>query len=268
MTRRPGLLNIASSSFLICITERKEVAQILGKPIYVVRNVAIVPLATHSDANHAITQAQRTVNELEKESDHSSSSSSTDHGSDNEVDTEADSEAEGMVASPAVNFETSEEPTNSKIVQDVLKFKGRNSRMAFNWFNRRRWGASGGSPSATSQIPSTDAAQHASDESSSKTENGKTDVEDTPVEAETEAVLGTTAKNIETHAQLTSNKALEFLPKLLRYTKLIFASNNFFFAYEHDLTRQYYQPESRASQLPLHVLADPLVSFFVSYSDL
>lgn len=56
-----------------------------------------------------------------------------------------------------------------------------------------------------------------------------------------------------------SDQAAELLPKLLRYTKLLFASHNFFFAYDYDLTRCLHVQEARKDQLPLYKAVDPLV---------
>src|SRR5579871_5801763 len=53
-----GLLKIASSSFLISISRREQVAQISGKPIYSIREVALIPLSSQSDAEQAIAKAR------------------------------------------------------------------------------------------------------------------------------------------------------------------------------------------------------------------
>lgn len=58
----------------------------------------------------------------------------------------------------------------------------------------------------------------------------------------------------------TATKPIELLPKLLRYTKLIFSSRNFFFSYDYDLTRPVSaQPPASNGQLPLYKYADELV---------
>lgn len=58
-----------------------------------------------------------------------------------------------------------------------------------------------------------------------------------------------------------SDQATELLPKLLKYTKLLFASRNFFFAYDYDLTRSFDAQGVRTEHLPLHKAVDPLVCF-------
>lgn len=52
-----GLLTIASDTFLLCITRKEQVAQILGRPIYVIKDVAILPLSCQAEAERAIKQA-------------------------------------------------------------------------------------------------------------------------------------------------------------------------------------------------------------------
>lgn len=56
-----------------------------------------------------------------------------------------------------------------------------------------------------------------------------------------------------------SEQTVELMPKLLRYTRLLFASQNFFFSYDYDLSRQVTAQEPRGNYLPLHKMADPLV---------
>lgn len=247
-----GLLNIASSSFLISITQRKEVAQILGKPIYAVTNVAIIPLTSQDDANRAIIQAQNTAKQGGEGSDQNTTD---DTGS--EAGSEADSGDEDIATSPAVNFDGQSEQSHSSVAQDVIRNKGRNSRFALNWFSRKRWGASEGAPRSRSDRSQSE-IERARDTSPEKAEplQGSEEVR---TEAEAAPVVEKAAEDVGSQSQLTSSKALELMPKLLRYTKLLFASNNFFFSYDYDLTRRYRVQDNKTAQLPLHVLADRIV---------
>lgn len=65
----------------------------------------------------------------------------------------------------------------------------------------------------------------------------------------------------ETGAELSSSdQTVELLPKLLRYVKLLFASSqNFFFSYDYDITRNSGAQEPRNGHRPLHTVVDPLV---------
>lgn len=248
-----GLMNIASSSFLISITQRKEVAQILGKPIYAITNVAIIPLTSQDDANRAIIQAQTTSKQDGEESDQDT----TDNTSGSEAGSEAESGDEGIVASPAVNFDSQQEPSHSSVAQDVIGNRGRNNRFALNWFSRKRWGNSERATRSKSD-PSPSETKRASQTSPEQAEPLQ-ESEEVRTEAEAAPVVEKAAEDVGSQSQLTSSKALELMPKLLRYTKLLFASSNFFFSYDYDLTRRYYVQDNRTAHLPLHVLADQIV---------
>ena len=54
--------------------------------------------------------------------------------------------------------------------------------------------------------------------------------------------------------------ASSLLPKLLRTTRILFGSSNFFFSYECDITRSPAALEQPPSSTPLHQSVDPLVS--------
>jgi hypothetical protein len=249
-----GLLNIASSSFLISITQRKEVAQILGKPIYAVTNVAIIPLTSQVDANRAIIQAQN----IAKQGGEASDQNTTDDTSGSEAGSEADSGDEGIVTSPALNLDGQQEPSHSSVAQDVIGNRGRNNRFALNWFSKKRWG---GSESPRSKLDPTPSEIAKAREESPERAEPLNESEEVRTEAEAAPVVERAAEDLKSQSQLPSSKALELMPKLLRYTKLLFASNNFFFSYDYDLTRRYYIQDTRTAQLPLHVLADQLVGF-------
>lgn len=62
----------------------------------------------------------------------------------------------------------------------------------------------------------------------------------------------------------SSDQTVELLPKLLRYTRLLFSSQNFFFAYDYDLTRQIGTQEPCNGYRPLHTVVDPLVSLLLA----
>jgi hypothetical protein len=79
-----------------------------------------------------------------------------------------------------------------------------------------------------------------------------------PREAEIEAAAAAAQDDV---GRPSSDQAAELLPKLIRYTKLLFASRNFFYAYDYDLTRSFEAQEVRNGHQPLHKAVDPLVRF-------
>jgi len=56
----------------------------------------------------------------------------------------------------------------------------------------------------------------------------------------------------------TDSTTVNLLPKILRTTKMYFASGNFYFSYEYDLSHNIGQQQPNSS-LPLHKQYDPLV---------
>ena len=59
--------------------------------------------------------------------------------------------------------------------------------------------------------------------------------------------------------------AKTLLPKLLRTTRMLLASQSFFFSYDLDITRRIDNQSSKGSELPLHQSVDPLVSHVVLF---
>jgi hypothetical protein len=240
-----GLLSVASCSFLVSITQRQQVAQIQGRPIYAVTNVAIIPISSQADASRAITQARK---ESSQEEVTIESSSDEDDLPDNETDrAEAEAEIGSVPASPTRDISHARGTSVGSIAEDVIAKKVRFGRFAANWLSRKKLGLPG--PGGLEQ----DVSEPPFDEASSLSGN----VNETKLEALDEALPEEAAAQSEFNRSKTG-QAAELLPKLLRYTKLLFASHNFFFAYDYDLTRSLHMQEARKDQLPLHKVVDPL----------
>ncbi|KAL4873851.1 hypothetical protein BDV12DRAFT_159731 [Aspergillus spectabilis] len=251
-----GLLSVASYSFLITITQRQQVAQIQGKPIYSIANVAVIPTSSHEDASHAINQAKEGALHGE-ENDNSDMASEDSDFSDAEKDG-AETEICTVPASPVQETPHSRaDSISSNITENMIGKKLQFGRFAANWLSRKAMGLpglgttelntdTGGIPMVEFQFKEGDsvAARSASaantEESTAATNN---DVKPNENELEPPA----------------TTKPIELLPKLLRYTKLIFSSRNFFFSYDYDLTRPISaQPSAADSHLPLHRVTDEL----------
>ncbi|KAH8699066.1 SacI domain protein [Talaromyces proteolyticus] len=251
-----GLLNVASYSFLISITQRKQVAQILGKPIYAVTSVVVIPLSSQSDASHAILQAQQNIARQDKESAEAILEVETSSGAEDDSDATAEDIA---ISSPGLesteNPEDKQGSTNgSRVAQDVISNRGRNGRFSLNWFSRKRWGSTGSSFS--SQTKADEVEEEASSERT-KQKSVSSALKEQP-EAEATHVLDDASHEEKIQDLVAPSKPIDLMPKLLRYTKMLFSSQNFFFSYDYDLTRRYSVPDSRDAQLPPHGLADSL----------
>ncbi|KGO74085.1 Synaptojanin, N-terminal [Penicillium italicum] len=240
-----GLLSVASSSFLVSITQRQQVAQIQGRSIYAVTNVAIIPVSSQADASRAITQAKK---ESSQEEIAIESSSDEDDLPDNETDrAEAEAEIGSLPASPTRDTSHARGTSVGSIAEDVIVKKVGFGRFAANWLSRKNLGLP--RPGTLEQdVPETPF---------DKASSSPGDASETKHEALDEALSEETGAQSEPDRP-KSDQAAELLPKLLRYTKLLFASQNFFFAYDYDLTRSLHTQEARKDQLPLHKVVDPL----------
>lgn len=136
-------------------------------------------------------------------------------------------------------------------------------RFAANWLSRKNLGLPrpGSLEQEVPESPFDDSPRMSVDAPEAKDEAAEAAEAAVPreVDVETEA---TSQGGID---RPSSDQAAELLPKLIRYTKLLFASHNFFFAYDYDLTRSFEAQEVRNGHQPLHKAADPLVCFAPRY---
>jgi hypothetical protein len=241
-------LKISKHSFLISITKRQQVAQVQGKPIYVVSQVALTPLASKAEADLSIAHTQES---LLKEAD--------GHGMD-ESDTDGDEGDLSAAVSDDVDDEDLPQATldqisslgdhkrKSSIAEDVMTRKGGYGRFAQKWFSRKGWTV---------------------DQRRNLGMTGSNSSLDTPVVKESKEVKtvspGETKSNsIENNdTALRDQKAQDFaanlLPKMLRSTQILFGSSrSFFFSYEYDITRNFMNRRPTNPELPLHTQVDPL----------
>lgn len=258
-----GLLSVASYSFLISITQRQQVAQILSKPIYAITNVGVIPLSSQAEASKAIVQAKRSVRRR-------SGGESVQSGEDSDYsDSEAlgtsldaagvgganvDHEVDDMPASP----ESSESLYQVKggrekrdsIAEDVIGRKGRYGRFASHWFSKKGWSAEKRSSQGMSSTGSVDAFPPLA-----------------PVTAAT-ATTATSFDDGKSGNEVVSNPRVKedvdeqtskLLPKLLQYTKMLFRGKHFYMSYDYDITRRFGVEDMAKSYLPMHRVADPLV---------
>lgn len=243
-----GLLSVAPYSFLISVTQRQQVAQIQGRPIYAVTKVAIIPVSSQADATRAIAQARKEVSQNDPDFD---SESEEEDISDNATE---GAEPEVGIAPTSPGHETfhARGISVSSIAEDVIGKRLRFGRFAANWLSRKNLGLP--RPGALEQEVPESPFVDDSPRLSSDCPEVKDEAQATAAAAVPQAVEEQSAA-----ARPRSVQAEESLPKLLRYTKLLFASRNFFFAYDYDLTRSFNAQAPRNGHLPLHKSVDPLV---------
>ncbi|KAJ5625018.1 Inositol phosphatase [Penicillium lagena] len=245
-----GLLSVASYSFLVSITQRQQVAQIQGRPIYAVTNVAIIPVSSQADATRAISQARKDVAQDDGGLDESASEEE-DIPDDNGTD-EAATEINSAPASPnRETFHHARDASVNSIAEDVIGKKVGFGRFAANWLSRKNLGLPTRPAALKEEIPESPFGDNPSPSEQCAKDEEATEAP-VPEDANPPQV-----ENKNQSPQQHTQKA-DLLPKLLRYTKLIFASHSFFFAYDYDITRSFGGQEARNEHLPLHKVVDPL----------
>jgi SacI homology domain len=200
---------------LISITQREQVAQIFGKPIFVITDVAFTPLTSQTEANQAIAEAIAAQKGV-----------SLDHGRDSSD--ESDLEPIREPQTPGDPIDTSPTPDDDRplqersgsgtsIVKDVISNRGQYGKVASQWFSRKAW-AQGKVASATGlERPSNDPTSDALEPSDERSEK------------EAGNMVATTS---------SQDAAVALIPKILKSTRLILTSRSFFFSYDTDLTHR------------------------------
>lgn len=231
-------------SYLIAITKREEVAQIAGKPIYLVADVALLPLTSQQEASDAIKHALASSDTDSDESD-SEVSDSEDTTSGKTITTEL-----GSTPGDDLGPFQGKNDSNTSVAQDVATGNVSFGRFATQWLSRQRWPASN---------PKPDASNREADVSNRMT-TAKTSVE--PEESAPDnqpSEIESAAKSLEKDKQAVGVATMGLLSRILRTTKMVFTSRSYFFSYDIDLTRRFEKLGKIDQPLNLRNL-DPLVS--------
>ena len=225
-----GLLTLSKSSFLISITRRQQVAQIQGKPIYAITEVALTPLHSRAAAESAIARTRASLwkrkvdRHVMYDSDTGDDEGELSATASDDVDDDdhhhapaGDAAALAGSGKGAVEYKR----TRSSVAEDVITRKGSYGRFAQKWL------------STAGQRRGLGLGMSVSDTAIGKTKHMK------------EQKVTDTAENL--------------LPKLLRTTQILFGSSrSFFFSYDYDITRSFANRRATNSELPLHTEVDPL----------
>lgn len=224
-------------------------AQIQGKPIYSITNVAIIPLSSQADASRAISQAgtllQGEAGVGETASEGSISDNETD-GGEPDINSEPSSPTQEDSSPP---------DRRGSIAEDVIGKRVRFGRFAASWLSRKTLGLPG-----LSNVGQDTTERLLGNEKDLGTEMqppvAKLEKEKSPTVSD---APGAGADSPLESGKEPSDPTVELLPKLLRYTRLIYSSQNFFFAYDYDLTRTFGAQEARNDHIPMHKVVDELV---------
>lgn len=267
-----GFLSLGSVSYLIVISQRQQVAQIKGVPVYVITGVAFLPLSSLSEAEKAVAQAKETIQrefntqkgQLWYESD-----TSDDSNEQTEDDPTWGTDDHVLPSPEPSTFPTSRISsaglgTNSSVAQDVISRRGQYGRFADRWFSKKGWSTERRRDlgmSANDEGNARPSVMLALDTRELSHVNGaqRTSVENkiVPVESSTDPGEGTPQMN-EDYSAVNQDVANTLLPKLLQRSELLLSSRSFFFSYSCDITRRLGSSDGMKSDRPLHKSVDPL----------
>jgi len=259
-----GLLSVASSSYLISISRRQQVALIKGSPIYVVTGVALIPLSSQTDAESAILQAQQSLKEDSGDkgpeildSDGSEDEEKIFHGGlaeDDHYDSPTDSKPP---TPPRTN------PRGSSVAEDVIGKRGQYGRFAEKWFSKKGWSTE----RRRAQGMSTEDLEKTNLNATPTESAGVVDVETSigqthasdPADSQQDGTLLSgqeeTANSIKPSANVNVTNTLS--PKLLQTTRMLLASKSFYFSYDYDITRRI--GSQCLGDISMYRAVDPLV---------
>lgn len=240
-----GLFTVARLSYLITITDRRQVAQIRGFPVYVVTDVAVTPCTTQNEAETAIGH---TVLKLRQ----ASAGKIPEEGSETESDVEAPPSVPGVDDADDPDAQSDREVSQTRvsgdqrgIAQDVFKKSGSYGRFAQRWFGNKGWMANRRQSLGLSGVGAATAAKREDEDADrSKKEQDDKELSESVVQETGDPPPGPTAGE-------------SLTPKLLRMAHIWFGtSKSFYFSYDLDITRSLASRAAAGDGSPLHRAVD------------
>ena len=241
-------------------------AQIRGKPVYVITGVTLIPLSSQSDAKKAIDQMNESLKKGQDTSGERSAESGTSEDEDDHEDNiQPEHEDPTVPSTPektnAMSGEESGVPRrNTSVAEDVIGKKGQYGRFAERWFSRKGWsmdrkrmhGMSADDQRKDKPVALPD--PESSNSGSGAVVKSMLNVDETLPNKDQASQDGLDKKYFK-----GSNVTDTLLPKLLRTTRLLLCSNSFYFSYDYDISRRWGSQETRNTDLPLFKSFDPTV---------
>lgn len=232
---------------MIAITSREQVALIHQCPVYVITDIALIPLSSRRSAFEALEKARPTPT----------------HRGPDDADSDIDDEAiaYGEQSDSSRSSEDAPRLQGPSIGEDVIGRKGVYGRFAEKWFSKRGWTADHRRAEGMS-------ADEGGDITAAVTSTPEEVVDTRKPEDRPESpsgvpmTLGGDGAEEVTEEMVIEDTAHNLTPKLLNTTRLLLGSRSFFFSYDWDITRTWStRRHSAGTSLPLHKLVDPLVRF-------
>jgi hypothetical protein len=248
---------------LIAITGREQVAQIFGKPIYVVTDVALVPLSSQREAEKGIAAAVR-QRETTVDTDEDSSDAESTAGESDDVHSAADVEEPSPADDMRTKPEREDTSATTKIAEDVFARRGPYGRFASQWLTKKGWGLPG--MRAPSEVAGTASEQNKTAHAASVQQLPATTAKETtnlpPInDSRSKQAPGSRPLGQDNDGPFPGEKdvTIPLLPKLLRSTRLILSSRSFYFSYDFNITRRMGDPRMLDAKPLVHDDIDPLV---------
>ncbi|KAI7285266.1 hypothetical protein KC345_g1849 [Hortaea werneckii] len=222
-----GVFDLVACSFLIAISRREQVAQIHHRPVYCVKDVAIIPLSSQAEAQEAIIAAKG-ASELEGHSEHEQMESNVEDGGETleSADTELPRSALGQ---------------GTAFAKNVLQNRGRYGRFAERWFSKAGWNENRRRSQGMSEESWIKQDEHAN-ESASEKQNQETP--DPLVDAQRIVTSDRDGASNENSAAKSSKMIVSLTPRILRAAKLYFSTSGFYFSYDDDISATLMQPDN------------------------
>ncbi|KAG9192475.1 hypothetical protein G6011_11209 [Alternaria panax] len=260
-----GLLKVATSYFLISISDREQVALIRGKPIYKITDVALIPLSSQADADKAIAATRDHLKRRNRAPglEDGDSDSASEDGAPSVTDSLVeDSSSAPSETKDTVTGQKGSATQKTSVAEDVIQRKGVYGRFADKWFSRKGWsadnrrlqGLSSEENLAAKNVPQNVDSVVPKEEEQSKTES-KPDAIPAGDKHISEPVRPEAIPKALSGEQDAATVAL--LPKILQTTKMYFSSGNFFFSYDYDISHGIGQQQP-SSSVALFKQFDPL----------
>jgi hypothetical protein len=230
--------------------------------VYKITDVALIPLSSQAEADHAIASAREHVQRLRQAKGLGADEYESESDSEDDAPSVTDSLEEPPAAAPtevkdAVTGQRGPVDRRTSVAEDVIQRKGMYGRFADKWFSTKGWkndsrrtqGLSAADASKASRnvesVPGEETAV-----SPTKPDALQAQDKDVPKDLSPEEI----PKALEGQ---TDNTTVALLPKILRTTKMYFASGSFFYSYDYDISHGIGQQQPNAS-LPLYKQFDPL----------
>lgn len=212
-----GFLNIANSSYLIAITKREEVAKIFGKPVYLVKDVTLLPLSSIGEATTCI----RDFESVHQGSDESDASSSDEENGESPKRFTSDL---GTTPGDDIKPFNGKNRSSTSIAESVATRNVTFGNFASQWLTRQK---------------SSNAERSDDQANDSISEPKPASSKDQIVEDIERAHRMKDAKDTgpATEPQETKYVATTgLLPRILRTTKMLLTSGSYFYSHDFDLT--------------------------------